>query len=102
MDWQTMVRSIDANTAQAFVRAARHVIDALLIEAGRVRATQTPGPRDYNDAAALPRETPPGGWLSHDELRETARQMAEATAAEKWTDGLLCALKGLALIGGVL
>ncbi len=102
MDWQTMIQNIDANTAQAFVRAARHVIDALLIEAGRVRATQTPAPREYNNAATLPRETPAGGWLSHDELRETARQMTEAIAAEKWAEGLLCALRTLALMGGVL
>lgn len=101
MDLQTFAKNIDADTARAFVTAARHVIDALLIEAARVRATQTPAVRDY-DQAALSREAPPGGWLSHDELRETAQRLSEAIAAEKWTDGFVCALKTLSALGGLL
>ena len=87
---------IDQDTARTFVQAARHVIDALLIEAARVQQTQTPPERDYNDAA-LSREAPAGGWLSNDELRQSAQQMAEAgafaTCAElgkqcgSWPDG---------------
>ena len=101
MDLKTLVKNIDVQTAQAFVTAARHVIDALLIESERVRKTQTPGARDYNKAE-LSRETPAGGWLSHEELRDTARRMSEAIALEKWTDGLVCALRMLSALGGVL
>jgi hypothetical protein len=101
MDLQSIVRKIDTPTAQAFVSAARHVIDALLIEAHRVQAAQTPPPRDYN-AAELPRAAAPGGWLTDDELHETARRLAEAIAAEKWVEGFVLALKMLAALGGAL
>lgn len=101
MDVQTLVRNIDAQTARAFVEAARHVIDALLIEAERVGQTQTPDVTDY-EHASLSRETPAGGWLSHAELRDTARRLSEAVAAEKWIDGLTCALKLLSALGGGL
>jgi hypothetical protein len=101
MDWQTLLKSIDADTARAFVTAARRMIDALLVEAERVHATQTPADRDYN-AGELSRATPPGGWLPHEELREAARRMGEAIAAEKWTEGLLTALKLLFVLGGML
>ena len=96
-----IAKCIDADTARAFVTAARHVIDALLIEAERVRQTQTPVPRDYAEAE-LPRSAPAGGWLSHEELGHTAQRLAEAIAAEKWTDGLLFALKLLRGFGGGL
>lgn len=101
MDLRTLVQNIDAATARAFVQAGRHVIDALLIEAQRVRAVQTPAPRDYN-AAELPRETPAGGWLGHDELKATARELAEALAAERWVDGVLLTIRALSFVGGVL
>ncbi|MEW6253662.1 MAG: hypothetical protein AB1716_23700 [Planctomycetota bacterium] len=101
MDWRSAIERIDPAAAQAFVRAARKVIDALLIEGERVRQTQTPAPRDYPNAG-LSRETPGGGWISHEELRSAAQDMAEAIAAEKWTDGLLCALKALVAVGALL
>jgi hypothetical protein len=101
MDVSSIVRSIDQDTARALVMAARRVIDALLIEGERIRQTQTPAPHDYN-AAGLPRATAGGGWLSHEELRDTARRMAEAIAAEKWTDGLITALKLLGALGVML
>lgn len=101
MDLRSVLTNIDAQTAQAFVAAARHVIDALLIEGERVRQTQTPEARDYNQAG-LPRDAAAGGWLSHEELRDTARRMAEAVAAEKWTDGFVAALQLLAAVGGML
>jgi hypothetical protein len=101
MDITNLVKSLDPATIQAFVTAARRVIDALLIEGERIRQTQTPTPRDYN-AAGLPRATAAGGWLSHEELRDTARRMAEAIAAEKWTDGLITALKLLGALGVML
>jgi hypothetical protein len=101
MDWRRLVESVDAESARALVLAARRVIDALLIEAERVRRTQTPPPRDYN-AAELPRESPAGWWLEHSELRATAQELSEAVAAEKWTDGLVCALKALFVVGGLL
>jgi hypothetical protein len=99
MDLKTLLQRIDVETARAFVIAARHVIDAMLIEAERIREVQTPAVRDYN-AATLPRESPGGGWLSHDELRGTTQKMAEAMAAEKWTDGLLFAIRLLKTLGG--
>jgi len=93
-----LANAIDAQTAQAFVTAARHVIDALLIEAARVDQTCTPEPRDY-ESATLSRAAPPGGWLSHAEMRETAQRLGEAIAAEKWTDGVVLALRLLAQLG---
>jgi len=98
---ESVVKKIDAATARAFVTAARHVIDALLIEVQHAEETRTPAPRDY-DQAGWPRSTPPGGWLSHEEVRAAAQRLAEAMAAEKWTDGLLCAVKLFALLGGAL
>jgi hypothetical protein len=101
MDIATLVKGIDAATARAFVSAARNVIDALLIEGERVREAQTPAARDYEEAE-LPRGTPAGGWITHEELRATAQRLAEAMAAEKWTDGLLCALRLILVLGGAL
>ena len=57
MNIETLLRQVDARTARAFVTAARHVIDALLIEGQRVREAQAPTVRDY-DGAELPRRTP--------------------------------------------
>jgi len=96
MDWANLARQVDASAARAFVEAARKVIDAMLIEAERARAEETPAECDYN-AAELSRSAPAGGWLSHADLRRTAQQMAEAVAAERWTDGLVFALR---LFGG--
>ncbi len=101
MDLRTIVKNIDAETARAFVSASRHVIDALLIESERVRQTHTPTERDYNQAE-LSREAPGGGWLSHSELRDTARRMSEALANENWTDGFIAALKTVSALGGLL
>lgn len=101
MNIETLLKGIDAGTARSFVRAARHVVDALLIEAERIGETQTPAARDY-DNAELPRSAPAGGWLSAEELRGTAQRLAEAVAAEKWTDGLICAFRLFNVMGGVL
>ncbi len=101
MDLQTILQGINPATAQAFVHAARQVIDALLIEGERIRQTQTPAPRDY-ETAGLPRDTPGGGWLGQEELRDAAQRTAEAVALEKWADGVLFAIKALVAIGGVL
>jgi len=100
MDLMKLMRAIDAETARAFVVAGRHVIDAMLIEAARVEQARTPRVRDYA-SAALPREAPPGGWLSHDELRRTAQQLGEAIAAEKWVEGVTCTIRCLAHLGVV-
>ncbi len=100
MDLTKLLQSIDTNTAQAFVTAARHVIDALLIEGERIQETQTPPTVDYENAE-LPRSSPAGGWLSHSELRQAAQRMAEAIAAEKWADGVLFAIRALALLGAI-
>lgn len=102
MDLQTLIRNIDAATAQSFVTAARHVIDALMIEAKRVEQTQTPARRAYGSGgSALSRDTPPGGWISHDELRETTRKMSEAIAGEHWIDGALFAIRALSTLGAL-
>ncbi len=99
MDLVTFAEQLDQNTARTFVRAARQVIDALLIEAQHVQQTQTPAARDYNDAT-LSREAPAGGWLSDSALRDTVQQLAEAISAEKWTDGFVCAVRLLGELGG--
>jgi len=98
MEWAALMRNLDAETARAFVHAARHVIDALLIEGQRVRQASTPAPRDYNQAK-LSRAAPPGGWLSDAEVHETLRRFAEAVAAERWTDGVIFAVRAFALLG---
>lgn len=92
MDLEKLVKKVDADTAKAFVQAARHVIDAMMIEAKRVQQTQTPGARDYR-AAGLSREAPPAGWLSAAELDGTTQRLAEAMAAEKWAEGVLLVLR---------
>ncbi|MCA9243714.1 MAG: hypothetical protein KDA32_07175 [Phycisphaerales bacterium] len=97
MNLEELLGRINTSTAQAFVKAARHVIDALLIESERVREAQGPTQRDYT-TATLSRESPPGGWLSRDELRATAQRMSEAMAAEKWVDGAMMAIRVLAMI----
>jgi hypothetical protein len=94
VDLEGLLKQIDA-------AAARHVIDAMLIEGERVKETQTPEPRDY-EQATLGRGAPAGGWLSHEELRDTSRRMAEAIAVENWTAGLICAVKLLSVMGGAL
>jgi len=100
MDWKELVRALDAETAQRFVVAARHVLDALLLEAERLEGLRTPPGRDYQ-RATLPRATPPGGWLRHDELRDTARRIGAAVASEKWTDGVVETLRFLAQLGAL-
>jgi hypothetical protein len=99
MNLKQLVGEIDADTARAFVEASRIVIDALLIEGERLAAADTPAARDY-EAARLNRAAPPGGWLAPAELRAVAQRLSEAIAAEKWSDGLLCALQILRRIGG--
>lgn len=97
MNLAAIAARLDAETARVFVRAARHVIDAMLIEAECVRQTQTPRQKSY-DHAQLDRSAPAGGWVSHDELRGTAQRLAEAIAAEKWVDGFLLAMQLLLLL----
>jgi hypothetical protein len=99
MDLRMLLRSIDAETARAFVSATSHVIDALLFEAARVGEAKSPGTRDYENAG-LSRATPAGGWLSHEELRHTTQKMAEALAAEKWADGVAFAIGLLTRFAG--
>ncbi len=100
MDWREVVRGIDAETARAFVAAACRVIDAMLVETQRRQAARTPEQRNYEEAG-LRRDAAAGGWLSHDELRQTVQRLAEAVAAEKWTEGLLAALAALRCLGGM-
>ena len=94
MDLRKLLQNIDAETARAFVSAAGHVIDAMLFESARIGETVTPAERDYENAT-LPRATPAGGWISHEELRLTTQKMAEALAAEKWADGVVLAIQVL-------
>ncbi len=101
MNMKELVEQIDAETARAFVVAARNVVDALLIETDRVQQASTPGGTDYN-AAELPQSTPAGGWISHTELRTVSQRLAEAISAEKWLDGLLAALRMTNSLGAVL
>lgn len=100
MDWRMIIDRLDAQTARAFVSAARHVIDAMLIEAEQVKQAHTPAARDYENAS-LSREAPAGGWISDSELRQATQRMSEAIAAEKWTDGVVFAIKALSALGGV-
>jgi len=98
MELQKLLRNLDGRTARAFVRAASHVIDAMLLETARSEPETTPGRRDYENAG-LPDSTPAGGWISHEELRQTTQKMTEAIASEKWTEGVMFAIKLLAKVG---
>ena len=100
MELTKLVRAIDAETARAFVTAARHVIDAMLLEGARLEEARTPPRRDY-ESATLSREAPPGGWLSHAELRQTTQKISEAIAAEKWSDGVMFTIRLLARFGAM-
>lgn len=100
MDPMKLLSRIDARTAQAFVRATRNLFDAMLVEAERVQSTATPQPRDYQ-AAGLSREMPAGGWLSYEELHAVTRKLTESLAAEKWLDGVMFAVRTLALLGAI-
>jgi len=93
-----VAQALDAGTAQSFVRAARHVLDALAVEGARARDVQTPAPRDYR-SAGISRAAPAGGWIGNEELRDAARRIGEAIAAEKWVDGVVFALRALQIVG---
>src|SRR5262245_1021942 len=99
MNLESIAKQVDLGTARAFVTAARHFIDALLIEGQRVTTAATPQERDYNAAGGLSRETPPGGWISAEELRGATQRMSEAIAAEKWVEGAVFAARIFALLG---
>lgn len=98
MNPQTLLESIDENSARALVEAMGRVFDALVIESERIQQTQTPPQRDYN-TAALSREAPGGGWISDSELRRAAQEIGEAIAQEKWTEGLVTAVRWLRVLG---
>jgi hypothetical protein len=100
MDWSKLMERMDPAVVTQFVRAGRHVIQAMLYESERMRATQTPGEVDYNEAA-LARAAPERGWLTHDELRTGAMKLDEAVAAERWLDGMRLTLGLLRGLGGV-
>lgn len=97
MTIEQIASRIDAGSAQAFVRAARHVIDAMMIEANHVQQTQTPGQTDYANVG-LTREAPAGGWISRSEIHAAQQQMTEAISAEKWVEGFAAAVRVLQLI----
>ncbi len=101
MDFRRMLEQIDPVAARAFIRAARNVVDALLIEAARAAPASAPTERDYA-AAQLDRSAPAGGWLSAEEVRGSVQRMNEALALEKWTDGLIAAFRALSVMGGAL
>lgn len=98
MDWEKVLKRVDGRTARAFVEATRHLIDAVMIEGARVRQAQSPGAMDY-ESAGLSRASAAGGWISDDELRGAVQRMSEAIAREKWTEGVMAALKVLVLMG---
>jgi hypothetical protein len=100
MDIASLAKQIEPETARAFVSAARHVIDAAMLEAERVNRAMTPPARDYA-SSTLDRSTPAGGWITPEELREAARQVGEAMADERWNEGIGAVLKSLALIWGL-
>jgi len=98
MDINTLLAGIDENAARALAEALGRVFDALVIESERIQQTQTPPQRDYN-TAALSREAPGGGWISDSELRRASQDISEAIAQEKWTEGLMTAVRWLRALG---
>jgi hypothetical protein len=100
VDLNMVLQSIDVSTAKAFVTAARNVVDAMLIEGQRVKQASGPVARDYTNAS-FGAEAPAGGWISDDEIAATVQSMAEAIAAEKWTQGLVFAVQALSALGAL-
>ena len=100
MELKQLIGAIDARTAQSFVSATRRLLEVLLVEGQRVSAAQVPGKRDYN-TTEIDRGGPASGWLSRDELRAASTEMAEAIAAEKWTEGVMVALRAVKFVGGL-
>jgi hypothetical protein len=98
MSLQQALQKVDVNVAREFVKAAKRVIDAMLLETARATPEPTPGRRDY-ETAGFSREAPAGGWISAGELRRTTQLMSEAIAAEKWTEGVMLAVRALGGIG---
>jgi hypothetical protein len=92
-----IARSLDQATIQSFVHAARLTVEAIIGEADKAAAAQTPGTTDYR-TATHDRSAPAGGWIVPDEVRHTSRAMVEAIAAEKWVDGFVTAVKAIAMI----
>ena len=99
MDLRRLIQGVDGEAARRFVEATQHILDAMLLEAARAHPEPEPGVRDYREASLM-HGSPEGGWLSHEELRATTQQIAEAIAAEKWTDGLLFAIRLLTRVSG--
>lgn len=98
MSLQQMVNALDVNVVREFVRSAKRVIDAMLLETAKATPAPTPGMKDY-ETAGLSRAAPAGGWISAGELRRTTQLMSEAIAAEKWTEGALLAIR---VLGGTV
>jgi hypothetical protein len=101
MNLTALLSSVRPETARAFVTATWSVIQAVRAELDESAQRRTPAGRDYRERS-LSRTAPAGGWLTDEELCKTAEALAEAIAAEKWTDGLITALKLLSALGGVL
>jgi hypothetical protein len=101
MNLTTLANSIYQTTDLDFVASVKLMIDTMLIQPARAEPAQPPQPRDYNTATfgnlASPGATPPGGWISDNELRSASQRMNEAIAAEKWTEGFVAAMQLLLL-----
>lgn len=100
MKLEEIAKRVDEGNARAFVQAARHLINAMMVETARQADSQGPaagaGARDYR-TAELSREAAPGGWISRAELDRTNQQLIEAIAAEKWIEGVVAAVRVMAM-----
>jgi len=101
MNLTALLSSVRPETARAFVTAAWSILQALRVELEQSAERRTPPVRNYNERE-LSRTAPAGGWLTDEELCQTVDALAEAIAAEKWTDGLITTLKVLSALGGLL
>lgn len=98
---EDLLKDVNLVIVKRFLFAVESLVNALLLAEELPREARMPQEHDYTKAT-LPREAPPLGWLSHDQLRESARQMGEAISAEKWTDGFVAAIRLISLFTGAL
>lgn len=97
MNLEAIAKRIDADSARAFVHAARNLVNAVMVEVARQKDVSGPTPRDYR-SAGLSSEPAPGGWISRGELDRACQQMSEAMAAEKWVEGVMAAVRAIGML----
>lgn len=102
MDFQTILKQINPETAKVFIDATFDVVNAFLLKAEENETAVPPSNVDYNAPhRGLKNDAPAGGWISDAEVRATLRKQVESMKVANWMDGFLTAIKLLVAIGAV-